>query len=162
MGSLEDRIIDLDDDGICYIWYESAHLPEPPISDEERQEAMVVARELIQAKYDAGTPLFTKEQFRTIVQQLDQCSENENDTQKRVSITGLDGQTVWFPVETGKESTMHFFDKMKYKGFLYDSDPLSRCVGDGWTDEPAEQNRSLTTTASNRSSGQPASRMSRS
>ncbi|KAJ4292217.1 hypothetical protein N0V88_005848 [Collariella sp. IMI 366227] len=117
MRSLEDRIIDLDDDDIFCVYYESAHLPEPPISDEERQEAMVVARNLIQARYDAGTPLFTKEQFRTIVQQLDQCLEDKDETQKRVSVTGLDGQIVWFPVKTGKESTMHLSVK-KHKCFL--------------------------------------------
>jgi hypothetical protein len=105
-----------DDDDEVSVVLATASLPNPPMTlDEKRQELMEVHR-LIRAKYDAGIPFFTKDLFRDVVQQL------ESDSSERVSITGLDGFAVDFPIEPGKEYQYHPYGHgyfcVKYK---YDS-----------------------------------------
>ncbi|KAK4153599.1 hypothetical protein C8A00DRAFT_15200 [Chaetomidium leptoderma] len=59
----------------------------------------MAAHRLIKTKYDAGIPFFTKDLFRNVVRQL----ESNNDLDQKVSVTGLDGFAIQFPIETGKE-----------------------------------------------------------
>ncbi|KAK3292441.1 uncharacterized protein B0H64DRAFT_228647 [Chaetomium fimeti] len=70
----------------------------PPTSLDERREAQLEAHRFIQAKYDAGVPFITKDLLRDVVRQLE---EDGNDT---LSITGLNGVAVDYPIETGKEN----------------------------------------------------------
>lgn len=77
----------------------SADLPDLPITLAEKREVFAAARRLIQAKYDAGIPLFTKDLFRDVVRQLD----SDDTLDQKVSVVGLDGRAVHFPIETGKE-----------------------------------------------------------
>ncbi len=83
-----------------------ADLPDPPMTSEERRDKLAAAQHLIQAKYDAGVPFFTKDQFRDVVRQLDaitqQREQGNHDETATISITGLDGLVVQFPIDTGK------------------------------------------------------------
>lgn len=72
---------------------------------EEKCEKLEAAQEVIRAKYDAGVPLFTRDQFRDILQQL----ESGGNPERKVSITGLDGTPVHFQIKTGIEYTGHPF-----------------------------------------------------
>ncbi|KAK4149175.1 hypothetical protein C8A00DRAFT_19105 [Chaetomidium leptoderma] len=60
---------------------------------------MTAAHRLIQAKYDAEIPFFTKDSFRDVVRQF----ESDGNLDRLVSVTGLDGVAVHFPLETGRE-----------------------------------------------------------
>ncbi|KAK4099262.1 hypothetical protein N658DRAFT_430361 [Parathielavia hyrcaniae] len=66
---------------------------------DEKREELAAAHQLIQAKYDAGVPFFTKVLFRDLVRQL----ESNGNPDQKVSVAGLDGLAVQFPVETGQE-----------------------------------------------------------
>ncbi|KAK4232726.1 hypothetical protein C8A03DRAFT_20036 [Achaetomium macrosporum] len=90
---------DDDDISVHSVVLATADLPNPPMTLEEKREEMLAAHRLIQAKYEAGIPFFTKELFRDVVRQL----ECNNNPEQRVSVTGLDGFAVQFPIETGKE-----------------------------------------------------------
>ncbi|KAL2129427.1 hypothetical protein VTI74DRAFT_7821 [Chaetomium olivicolor] len=91
--------------GSVCIHYQTAYMPNPPMSAARQQEEMVAAREFIQTQYDAGVPLFSKDRFRDLVRQIDDCMEKENQLHpQKISVIGLDGLVVWFPVETGKEA----------------------------------------------------------
>ena len=85
----------LGDDG--FIFLATADLLNPRMTAEEKTEELEAANRLIKAKYDAGVPFFTKDVFRDVIQQL----ESETNLGRRVSITGLDGFAVYFPIETG-------------------------------------------------------------
>ena len=73
---------------------------------QKKRDELAAAQHLIQAKYDAGIPFFTKDQFRDVVRQLDaitqQLQEGNHDQAVAISITGLDGLAIQFPVDTGK------------------------------------------------------------
>ena len=85
-------------DGV-FIFLAYANLPDPPMSLDEKLEVQTAAHRLIQAKYDAGIRFFTKDLFRDVVRQF----ESDGSLCQKVSITGLDGVTVHFPLETGRE-----------------------------------------------------------
>jgi hypothetical protein len=87
------------DEGDVSVFVATANFPNPPMTLEEKREEFIATHRLIQAKYDAGVPIFTKHQFRDVVRQL----ETEDNPDQRVSVTGLDGLAVQFPIETGKE-----------------------------------------------------------
>lgn len=89
---------DGDDDGV-YIVVAFGDIPDPPMTLDERSERMTAAHRLIQAKYDAGIPFFTKDLFRDVVRQF----ESDGNHDRVVSVTGLDGVAVHFPLETGRE-----------------------------------------------------------
>ena len=90
-------------DGDVFVFLATANLPSPPMTIDEKREQQAAAHRLIQAKYDAGIPLFTKDLFRDVVRQL----ESNSNVDQRVSVTGLDGLAVHFPIETGREYLSH-------------------------------------------------------
>lgn len=80
---------------------------------------MAAAQQLISTKYHAGIPLFTKGAIQDVVQQLERC-KNDGTLDQGVSITGLDGRSVWFPIETGNEYRWSRKENgPKIKRFLY-------------------------------------------
>ena len=91
------------DDGQICIIVAPADLPDPPMTLDEKRDKRAAAHRLIKAKYDAGIPFFTKDLFRDVVRQF----ESDNTTDQRVSVTGLDGRVVHFPIETGSEFPDH-------------------------------------------------------
>lgn len=72
-------------------------LPSPP--RKQRRDKMGIAHELIQAKYDAGVPLFTKNLFLDAVRQFE--------SRGRVSVTGFDGVVAYFRARTEEEYPWH-------------------------------------------------------
>ena len=96
--------------GPC-IFVSRADLPDPPMSLEEERDKLTAAQHLTQAKYDAGIPFFTQDQFRDVVRQLEaitqQREEGNHDDTATISITGLDGLVVQFPIDTGKVYVYH-------------------------------------------------------
>jgi hypothetical protein len=88
------------DDVNPFVILATADLPNPPMTQQEKRDELTATHRLIQAKYDAGTPFFTRSLFRDVVRQLETIQQREERT---VSIPGLDGLTVQFPVETGNE-----------------------------------------------------------
>jgi len=96
----DDAISDSGDVRVVFV--ATADLPHRPLSPDELQREMAAAQQLISAKYHAGDPLLSKDAIRDVVQQLDKC-KNDSTLDQGVSITGLDGRSVWFPVETGNE-----------------------------------------------------------
>jgi hypothetical protein len=89
-------------DDVCLV-LATTNLPDPPMPLDEKRQEQTTALRLIQAKYDAGIPLFTKDLFRDLVRQLD----SDHSTDQGVSVTGLDGLAVHFPVETGRDYPSH-------------------------------------------------------
>lgn len=83
------------------VFLATAELPDPPMTVEEKREAMAAAKKLMQARYDAGLPFFTKDIFRDVVRQL----ESKDNPDQKVFVTGLDGQAVRFPLQTGEVFT---------------------------------------------------------
>ncbi|KAJ3570025.1 hypothetical protein NPX13_g5875 [Xylaria arbuscula] len=61
----------------------------------EMQQVIPKVREI----YDSGTPFFTKEAMRRIVQQIDDIEKGKPGT---VSVVGIDGNIVQLPVQTGE------------------------------------------------------------
>lgn len=88
------------DDVNAFVILATADLPNPPMTQQEKRDELTAAHHLIQAKYDAGVPFFTKHLFRDVIRQLETIHQREEQT---VSIRGLDGLAVQFPVETGNE-----------------------------------------------------------
>lgn len=78
----------------------TAELPNPPMTFDEEREELAAAHQLIRAKYDAGIPFFTKTLFRDVVRQIESDEE-------RIFLTGLDGLSVHFPIETGSVYRSH-------------------------------------------------------
>lgn len=74
-----------------------------PITAEEERDRLAAAHHLVQTKYNAGVPLFTKQLFRDILHQF----QNYRDGNQGVSVPGLDGSTVHFTLDTGKQYTVH-------------------------------------------------------
>ncbi|KAJ4296126.1 hypothetical protein N0V88_004828 [Collariella sp. IMI 366227] len=71
--------------------------------DQKARESMLVkARQLIQAKYDKGIPFFSKDVFRSAVEQFDRCLD-VNEPAKSVTLSALDGTMVRFNVNVGSE-----------------------------------------------------------
>ncbi len=108
---MDGRIPSDDDHVDPVVFLSTANLPDPPMSREERRDKWTAAQHLIQAKYDAGIPFFTKDQFRDVVRQLDtitqQRKQGNHDETATISITGLDGLVVQFPIDTGKVYLHH-------------------------------------------------------
>jgi hypothetical protein len=88
----------IDEDGI-FILVAEPDIKDPPMTFEDRRQKLEEASRLIQTKYDAGVPLFTKDLFRDVVRQI----EIDDNLHQTVSITGLDGVAVHFPLESRKE-----------------------------------------------------------
>lgn len=61
----------------------------------EMQQVTHKVREI----YDSGTPFFTKEAMRTIMQQIDDIEKGKPGT---VSVVGIDGSIVQLLVKTGE------------------------------------------------------------
>lgn len=80
-----------------------ANLRDPPLTLDEKRERLTAARQLIQAKFDAGIPLFTKDLFRDVVRQF----ESDDNLDRKVSVTGLDGVSVDFSLKTGTKHAPH-------------------------------------------------------
>ena len=98
----------------------TADLPNPPMTAEEKREELEAANSLIRAKYDADVPFFTRDLFRDVVQQLD----SRTNLSRRVSITGLDGLAVHFPIETGTlYRDLHVEDNEDITGVQYECCP---------------------------------------
>ncbi|KAG8164437.1 hypothetical protein KVR01_006355 [Diaporthe batatas] len=93
------------EDGGATIVVAHADLPDPPMTLDEKDEKLAAAHKLISTKYDAGVPFFTKDSFRDIVQQL----ESGGNPDHEVSVVGLDGASVCFQINTGKEHPDHPF-----------------------------------------------------
>lgn len=71
-------------------------LPSNRTIAEDKDE--IIAR--VKAAYDAGTPFFTKDAIRSVVEAFDRIRlEGSNET---VSITGIDGVPIEFRLRTGE------------------------------------------------------------
>lgn len=96
-----------------------ANISDPPMTLDEKREKRTAAHRLIQTKYDAGIPFFTKDLFRDVVRQL----ESGGYLDQKVSVTGLDGVTVQFPLKTGREYLHHAYGEnyvcIMYEYYLY-------------------------------------------
>ena len=104
-----------------FVFLATADLPNPRMTAAEKREELEAANRLIQAKYDAGVPFFTKDVFRDVVQQL----ESESNPGRRVSITGLDGLAVHFPIETGTSRPDIEMEDEEMLCILYECRPLN-------------------------------------
>lgn len=106
------------DDGNLFIILFTADLPNPPMTLDEQRDTQEAAHRSIRAKYDAGIPLFTKTQIQDVVRQLE--LESDSNLDQKVSVTGLDGLAVHFPIETGKEYPDHGYGD-DYICIMYES-----------------------------------------
>lgn len=86
----------------------------------ERSELQVEARQLIQSKYDAGVPFFSKDVFRDAAEQLDRCLDASNPEQY-VTLTALDGTLVRFLIEVGREDDSYWagYKTIRYVCFRF-------------------------------------------
>lgn len=72
------------------------------MTSDERRERQIEAHRLIKEKYDAGVPLFTKDLLRDIARQL------EDSGTEAVSVTGLNGVAVQFPLKTADQDEYRY------------------------------------------------------
>jgi hypothetical protein len=87
-----------DHDHLCH---DCEHQPKKP----KVENAPAKVRELIRAKYDAGVPLFTKEQLLDLANQMDKHKHDNNkpgDLQA-FNVEGIDGKYIMLLVEIGHE-----------------------------------------------------------
>jgi hypothetical protein len=86
-------------------------LPEtfdPILSEEEKRKVRAAAHHFILEQYNSGVKLFSKEAFRDAVRvfasaaaEVEQRGVLSDPSAHVVSVTGLDGVAVDFPIETG-------------------------------------------------------------
>jgi hypothetical protein len=88
-------------------------LIDPPMSLDERREGQIEAHRLTREMYDVGVPLFTKDLLRDIARQLADSSS------KAVSVTGLDGVAVQFPLKTASDCR-HYYHGPDYYTIWYE------------------------------------------
>lgn len=82
-------------------------VPCPPLTPEQLKNEASQACELLQAHYNAGRPFFSKAQLRNLAEQLARCKRNPDSPGQTISVRGLDGRAVSFPVEIGKDHGCH-------------------------------------------------------
>jgi hypothetical protein len=103
--------------------YRTIETPSRPILNHltflEAERMRRRARKFAKAKYEAGDPFFSKEQFQDVVRQIDNCVENLESSDRKVTITGLDGNSVEFRIRIGEETHTGSQETTKYKFTLY-------------------------------------------
>lgn len=88
------------DDGQVYVTLAHAYLPDPPMTLGEKRDPSVVLGLDQSMRCRSSVALFTKDLFRHVVRQFE---SEKNPLDRGVSVTGLDGQVVRFPIETGSK-----------------------------------------------------------
>jgi hypothetical protein len=83
----------------------------------ETRQQMAKAHDFIRSLYHAGVPFFTKQALRDVAEQLARCEKDGMAADQRIGITGLNGVTEWFPVDSGRELRSPSRDS-KYKRFM--------------------------------------------
>ncbi|KAL2270009.1 hypothetical protein VTJ83DRAFT_2193 [Remersonia thermophila] len=76
-----------------------AKVADPQMTPDEEREKRAAAYALVQSKYDAGVPFFTKDALRDLARQF----QANGGPGGKIAVTGLDGVTVHVPLESGQD-----------------------------------------------------------
>ncbi|KAL1842122.1 hypothetical protein VTJ49DRAFT_6001 [Mycothermus thermophilus] len=102
---LED--VDIDDSPPMGNFMVLAETMDPLLTVDEKRQVRIAAYQLIRERYNGGVKLFTKDLFRDVVRVFDSAAaDSERDSSAPrphvVSVTGLDGVVVDFPIQIGE------------------------------------------------------------